>query len=125
LLFIILGISAVGFWGALNLSIEEWQEAGACPCIGIPACYLVAIGYFLILSSCINHNKALFRKLFYAGISIVLGLAAMGSFMQVTGLGECPQNKTGFPMCYISLMMSTTILVAFFVGRRKAMRLAK
>lgn len=115
----------MGFWGATKLSIAEWGVAGSCPCIGIPACYLVMIGYFLILSSCINHNKAPFRKLFYAGISIVLGLAAMGSFMQVTGLGECPQNESGFPMCYISLMMSTTILVAFFVGRRKAMRLTK
>ncbi len=115
----------VGFWGALNLSIEEWKEAGACPCIGIPACYLVAIGYFLILSSCINHNKALFRKLFYAGISIVLGLAAMGSIMQVTGLGECPQTETGFPTCYISLMMSMTVLAAFLIKKRIAMRLVK
>jgi len=125
LIFIILGISAVGFWGALNLSIEEWQEAGACPCIGIPACYLVMVGYFLILSSCINHNKALFRKLFYAGISIVLGLAAMGSFMQVTGLGECPQTETRFPMCYISLMMSMTVLAAFLIKKRVAMRIVK
>ncbi len=125
MLFIILGISMVGFWGALNLSIEELQVAGACPCIGIPACYLVMVGYFLILSSCINHNKALFRKLFYAGISIVLGLAAMGSFMQMAGLGECPQTETGFPMCYISLMMSMTVLAAFLIKKRIAMRLVK
>lgn len=124
-MFIILGISAVGFWGALNLSIEEWQVAGTCPCIGIPACYLVMIGYFLILSSCINHNKALFRKLFYAGISIVLGLAAMGSFMQAAGLGECPQNESGFPMCYISLMMSLVILTVFLVNKRISMRPVK
>lgn len=115
----------MGFWGATKLSIAEWGVAGSCPSIGIPACYLVAIGYFLILSSCINHNKALFRKLFYAGISIVLGLAAMGSFMQVTGLGECPQTETGFPTCYISLMVSMTVLAAFLIKKRIAMRLVK
>jgi hypothetical protein len=125
LLFIILGISAVGFWGALNLSIAEWQAAGACPCIGIPACYLVLVGYSLVLISCINHNKALFRKLFYAGISVVWGLAAAGSIMQTVGLGECPKNGSGFPMCYISFMMSTAVLAAFFVSRRKAVRPAE
>jgi hypothetical protein len=118
-----LGISTLGFWGALSLSIEEWQVAGACPCIGIPACYLVLIGYLLILLSCINHDKALYRKLFYAGLSIVLGLAAMGSIMQVSGLGECPQTGTGFPKCYISLAMSATIAIAFFVKRRRSPRL--
>ncbi len=66
MIFVILGISALGFWGALNLSIEEWQVAGTCPCIGIPACYLVLVGYFLILSSCADLKKALFRKLFFA-----------------------------------------------------------
>ena len=115
----------MGLWGATKLSIAEWGVAGSCPSIGIPACYLVAIGYFLILLSCINHNQSLFRILFYAGISIVLGLAAMGSFMQVTGLGECPQTETGFPMCYISLMMSMTVLVAFLIKKRIAMRIVK
>lgn len=115
----------MGFWGATKLSIAEWRVAGSCPSIGIPACYLVAIGYFLILMSCINHNQSLFRKLFYTGISVVLGLAAIGSFMQVTGLGECPQTETGFPMCYISLLMITAITVVFFANKKFSSRYRK
>ena len=115
----------MGFWGATKLSIAEWGVAGSCPSIGIPACYLVAIGYFLILLSCINYNQSLFRKLFCTGISVVLGLAAIGSFMQVTGLGECPQTETGFPMCYISLLMITAITVVFFANKKFSSRYRK
>jgi len=115
--YIIIGISALGFWGATSLSIAEWGTAGSCPNIGVPACYLVAIAYFLILFSCINLNKGLYRKLFFAGITVVLGLAVVGSFRQATGMAQCPQTGSGFPMCYISLLMATTITIAFFVKK--------
>jgi len=116
--FIIIAISALGFWGAVNLSIDEWGTAGACPNIGVPACYLVAVAYFLILVSCINLNKSLYQKLFITGVTVVLGLAVVGSFRQATGMGECPQTGSGFPMCYISLFMAMAITIAFFVKDR-------
>ena len=115
----------MGFWGATKLSIAEWGVAGSCPSIGIPACYLVAIAYFLILLSCINLNKSLYRKLFFTGVTVVLGLAVVGSFRQVAGIGQCPQTGSGFPMCYISLMMSMTILAAFLIKKRLARPLVK
>ena len=117
---IILGISALGFWGAASLSIKEWGTAGSCPNIGIPACYLVAIAYLLILVSCIDPSKKLYRRLFYGGLAVVMGLAIPGSIMQITGMGNCPQTGTGFPMCYISLMMSASIAIAFFVKERRS-----
>lgn len=120
---IILSISALGFWGATSLSIQEWGTAGSCPNIGIPACYLVAIAYFLILASCINHNKKLYRQLFYAGVSVVMGLAIGGSIMQVTGMGNCPQTSSGFPMCYVSLMMSLSIAIAFIIKNKQSTNL--
>ena len=123
--FIILAIGGLGFWGATSLSIKEWGTAGSCPNIGIPACYLVAIAYFLILVSCIDHNKKLFRRLFYAGVGVVMGLAIGGSVMQVTGMGECPKSSGGFPMCYISLMMSVSIAVAFVIKQRSFASIAK
>ncbi len=115
---IILAIAGLGFWGATSLSIQEWGVPGACPNIGVPACYLVAVAYLLILVSCINHGKKLYRKLFYTGLAVVMGLAIGGSAMQVTGMGQCPQTGTGFPMCYVSLMMSVTIAVAFIIKRK-------
>ena len=56
---------------------------------------------------------------------MVLGLAVVGSFMQVTGLGECPQTETGIPGCYISFLMSMTVLAAFLIKKRIAMRPVK
>jgi hypothetical protein len=123
LIFIIVSISDLGFWGATSLSIQEWGTAGSCPNIGVPACYLVAIAYFLILVSCINHSKKIFKLIFYGGICIVLGLAVVGSIMQLTGLGSCPQTGSGFPMCYISFLMSATIALAFFLKERSSSRL--
>lgn len=113
--FIIVAISTLGLFGAVNLSIEEWGTAGSCPNIGVPACYLVAVAYFLILFSCINLNKSLYRKLFFSGVIVVLGLAVVGSFRQATGMAKCPQTGSGFPMCYISLFMGMAIITAFFV----------
>jgi hypothetical protein len=122
---IILSISALGFWGATSLSIKEWGVAGACPNIGVPACYLVAIAYLLILVSCINHSKKLYRRLFYGGVGVVMGLAMGGSIMQATGMGACPQTGTGFPMCYISLMMSASIALAFIFKEKFSSRVVE
>lgn len=108
--------------GAVNLSIDEWGTVGSCPNIGVPACYLVAVAYFLILVSCINLNKSLYRKLFFAGVTVVLGLAVVGSFRQVTEMAQCPQTGAGFPMCYISLFMAMTITIAFFSNERSFLR---
>ena len=116
--FIIIAISALGFWGATSLSIEEWGTAGSCPDIGVPACYLVAVAYFLILVSCINLAKSTYRKLFFTGVTVVLGLAVVGSFRQAMGMAQCPQTGSGFPMCYISLSMALAITIAFFVKDR-------
>jgi hypothetical protein len=110
-----IAISALGFWGATRLSIDEWGTAGSCPDIGVPACYLVAIAYFLILVSCLNLNKSYYRKLFFTGITVVLGLAVVGSFRQATGMAQCPETGSGFPMCYISLSMAMAITIAFVV----------
>jgi hypothetical protein len=121
---IMLAIGGVGFWGATNLSIEEWETAGSCPNIGIPACYLVAIAYFMILVSCIDHCKKMHKGLFYTGLGIVMGLAIGGSVMQVTGMGECPKTGSGFPMCYVSLMMSLSIAIAYFFKNRQPTHLA-
>jgi hypothetical protein len=120
--FIIIAISALGFWGATSLSIDEWGTAGSCPNIGVPACYLVAVAYFLILVSCINLNKNYYRKLFFTGITVVSGLAVVGSFRQATGMAQCPQTGSGFPMCYVSLFMAMAIVTAFFLNERRFLR---
>jgi hypothetical protein len=122
--FIILSIAALGFYGATRLSIEEWGTAGSCPNIGVPACYLVAIAYFMILISCIDHSKKLYKGFFYTGVGVVMGLAIGGSVMQVTGMGDCPKTGSGFPMCYVSLMMSLSIAIAYFFKTRQSTHLA-
>jgi len=60
--------------------------------------------------------------MFFAGVTVVLGLAVVGSFRQATGMAQCPETGSGFPMCYISLFMAMAITTAFFVNERRFLR---
>ena len=117
---IIIGVIAgYALYSGLHLSLKEWNATGACPSVsGIPACYVVSFAYFLILLSTFINKAPLYKRLFYTGFAIVFGLAAVGSFMQVSGLGQCPKTANGFPMCYISLTISLCLMGLFLVRER-------
>lgn len=126
LIRIVIGlISGFASFNGFALSLKEWASTGACPSIySVPACYVVTAAYFLIFLSALTNKETLYKRLFVAGAAIVFGLALIGSFMQVTSLGQCPKTASGFPMCYTSLMISTA-LIALFIARLKTKKPTK
>lgn len=112
-------IAGYALYNGLHLSLKEWDTTGACPSVsGVPACYVVSFAYFLILFSALTDKPPLYNRLFYTGFSIVFGLAAIGSLMQVSGMMQCPKTSNDLPMCYISLMVSLCLIVLFFVRKK-------
>jgi len=110
-------ISGFAFLNGFSLSTKEWFTTGICPSIsGVPACYVVTIAYLLIFTSTLSNKRLLYKRLFVIGAGIVFGLAIVGSVMQITSLGECPKTASGFPMCYVSLGISS-LLIVFFIAR--------
>ncbi len=113
-------ISGFALLNVFSLSTNEWSTTGACPSIsGVPACYVVTIAYLLIFTSTLINRRLLYKRLFVIGTGIVFGLAVTGSVMQITSLGECPKTASGFPMCYVSLAISS-LLIVFFIARERA-----
>ena len=106
LLFI---LTTVGFIYGLKLSYDTWMQISPCPSLGvIPACYLVTIGYLLMILSLISTSKITF----YLGWFTVFLLAFVGSALETTFHNVCPRLENGLPMCYISL--SITLLLLLF-----------
>jgi len=112
-------ISGFAFLNGFSLSTKEWFTTGICPSIsGVPACYVVTIAYLLIFTSTLSNKRLLYKRLFVIGAGIVFGLAIVGSVMQITSLGECPKTASDFPMCYVSLAISS-LLIVFFIARER------
>ena len=109
---------AIGLWGGVSVSYETLIGVSACPnIIGLPICYLVTIGYSLMLMSQLislfdSHN-ILTPKLFYAGWGVVFAIAAMGVSFELLLTDVCPKSASGLPLCYVSFGLCILILVFY------------
>ncbi len=116
-----LGLAAFSIYilsGIIPISATHFHTGDACPTLGpIPACYIVAICYSAMGVAAIFWNKRL-SWLFFAGVTPVILLASVGSFMELTGDPTCPQSESGFPLCYISWVVGVLMLVVFLIVRR-------
>lgn len=104
------------------LSIDQWQNPGACPSIGpVPACYLV-FGSFLLalIGSLSRYNPA-----FHLGLGFPTLLAIYASIGEFIGFVECPRTASGIPMCYISLLLCLACWVFRIFSERKPKSLFK
>ena len=74
-----------------------------------------------------NHRTIIITGIIGIAAAILVGTGEFMLHFSPAGdyADECPQTETGFPTCYISLMMSMTVLVAFLIKKRIAMRLVK
>ncbi len=107
---IIVSMSLLALISVLSISYETFTTDISCPRLGIvPACYIVSVGYFLILLS------AIFNKIivFYTGWFPVFLLALSGSIMEFSMGDICPKSSDGLPMCYFSLIFTLIILWLF------------
>lgn len=120
---------AIGFLGALRVSYANFTGQ-VCPQIGIvPICYVVLIGYALMILSLIVKNDGCMHYFFCVGWGSVFVIALVGSGAELLGGGGvCPTTSGGsirgassgtIPMCYISLALALLILVLFLIGPYK------
>jgi len=108
---IIAVIAAIGFLGAIQVSLEEFQTGTGCPHFGaIPACYIVSLAYALILISVVLKNP-LKSVLFYTGWAPVFLLALSGTVLELFGRDTCPKVDGGWPKCYFSLALAVAIIL--------------
>ncbi len=82
----------------------------------VPACYVVTLAYLLTGASMLV-AAGLRSALFLAGWIPIFGLALLGSSMQVLGNEACPKSVGDIPGCYLSLTLTTSLILVFLVER--------
>ncbi|MEP0263029.1 hypothetical protein [Dokdonia sp.] len=99
----------VGVWGAGGLVIDEIQTGNGCPKIWIiPACLIILICFLIPL---IVHLLKRYTPLYFIFTGLAASIAIIASIMQYTGNGSCPKLDGGTPMCYLSFILFTTLII--------------
>lgn len=99
----------IGIFGAGSLVLTEIRTGDGCPKFGVvPACAVILICFILPLISHICNKWNLIYFLF-TGLATLIALVA--SVMQLMGNAECPKTNSGIPMCYLSLLIFTTLII--------------
>lgn len=110
ILFIsILIISLIGLATIFVLVFEQIAYGNICPPIlGAPACYIILV--FILL---ISHLKIIEDKniLFFSSAGICWLIAIYASYSQINGLLECPKCLVEIPLCYLSLIMFSILII--------------
>jgi len=113
-------LASIGVLGVGRISITHWVGEASCPMIGpLPACYIILIGYSLIVLS-------MFPRLQQASVVFLIGwvpvimLAVSGVVGELTGILQCPHLENGIPQCYLSAALVSIIGVpAWLLFRSK------
>ena len=101
--------------GIVPISLTHFQTGNACPNLGpIPACYVVSVCYAAMGLAALVWWRSL-RWLFFAGVTPVILLAAVGTTLELSGRPTCPLSDTGLPLCYVSLALGCSLLLAFLL----------
>jgi hypothetical protein len=108
-----------GLWGAFNVSYDTLTGKAYCPKLfNIPVCYLVSIGYLLMLLpqlfSSLNKNN----KVFYSGWGLVFVIAIVGVSFELTIGHVCPTSKKDIPLCYLSFAYCVLIMCVHWLRLR-------
>jgi len=105
----IIVLSGLGFLGVGGISLSHWTGEAGCPMLGpIPACYVIFVGYGLILlSTFVRSNISV--PMFFIGWLPVMVLAFIGVIGDITSTVTCPMSEIGIPKCYFSAALSLLI----------------
>ncbi len=110
-------VALIGVIGVFPIAQKQFAGTGPCPTLGaVPACYLVLLGYSLIVVSAFvvaNHRF----KFFAAGWIPLLGLALTGTGLELLGQAACPRSMNGTPTCFLSLGLLALIATLYWAGR--------
>ena len=114
---VVAGFCVIGLFGIVPITYQHVTGIVSCPMLGIvPACYVVTLAYSLTGASMFVVAR-LRSTLFLAGWIPIFGLALLGSSMQVLGNEACPRSVGDIPGCYLSLTLTTSLILAFLVER--------
>ena len=130
-LYIAIPLWALVIFGLVSITkVSIANMSGtACPSLfSIPICYMVNIGYALLLGSLIININKFKHHFFCAGWGIAFVIALFASLAEFfSGGGVCPSSSSGLrgsdaasiPLCYISLVVLIVILALFIAGPYK------
>jgi len=109
-----------GLWGAGRLSYNQYLTGEACPVLGdiVPACYIAFGGYIFIglgLAVYLMMRGSIGSYLFWSGLAVAGGLAALASVLELIKGDVCPVAFGSVPMCYISLAFTAVIGVLYWI----------
>lgn len=114
----LVGLLCVGLYGAATVSYLTITDVSPCPdVLGLPACYIVFLGYSVMLISVIigfskrEGNDFLSNRVFLFGWLPVFLLALVGSLLEMYNGETCPKSEAGLPLCYVSLLFSVLVFV--------------
>ena len=102
----------LGLYGAASVSYTTITGTAPCPSVGfVPACFVVFIGYLLMLiaSIAILQQRQL-NRLFFIGWTPVFLLAFIGSLFELSNGATCPKSNSGLPLCYVSLSFALVVI---------------
>jgi len=120
------GLMALAILGSLagwQLTYTHLNIGETCPMLGpMPACIIVALGYFLVTVSAIFAGSKWSKRLFFIGWLPVAFLAASGVALELLGQDICPAGALGIPQCFYSLLMALICLALFLSYRKFARR---
>ena len=114
---VVAGFCVIGLFGIVPITYQHAMGTVSCPMLGpMPACYIVLLGYTLAGASVLIGVR--FRTIAFAvGWMPVFVLALMASSLQVLGNEVCPRSVGNIPGCYLSLTLTTSLILVFFVER--------
>lgn len=113
-----IGFAAVGALLTGWLVLSELFVEPTCPELaGIPACYLVLVGYIVALVGAWFIDTTAGSTVFLVGAAAVTLIGTWFSINQLTGALECPTFE-GLPMCFLSLFAGASMLAVDQLRRR-------
>ncbi|SFW60618.1 hypothetical protein [Cellulophaga fucicola] len=99
----------IGLFGAGSLVITEFTTGDGCPKFGaVPACLIILICFILPF---ISHLFKKWNLIYFLFTGIAALIALVASVMQFISNAECPKTDLGIPMCYISLLIFTALII--------------
>ncbi|MEP2278601.1 hypothetical protein [Maribacter sp.] len=99
----------IGLFGAGSLVITEFTIGNGCPKFGaVPACLIILICFILPF---VSHLFKKWNLIYFIFTAIAALIALVASIMQLVDKAECPKTDSGIPMCYISLLIFTSLII--------------
>lgn len=116
---VLLALLGVGFYGGVSVSYLTVTGIAPCPEVAnIPACFIVTIGYLLMLIATLFNKKYNSKWIFIVGWTPVVLLAVVGSALELNQGNICPKSSAGLPLCYVSLGFAITLATLYWLLAR-------